>query len=316
MRILLRYARLLDTTFYMEPCDVLLDEDRISAVLRDRMARQNADLVLDLRGCTIVPGFVDTDLSCRSPEELADRLAQCPQNGVTSVRCDSLPVPVPPDAPAELYVHALVEKEADFTRFRAGTVPAGGVKLSPSLLRESGPKVLGDICRQCEQMGKWVAAQAETLSELKTLSACGITELLDIPAFALPGKLIMYMVAKGICMALSTHTSGHMTRIQLENLRNYAAYGGLICLSSGQGGPCVTGQQLISLLQAGLDLQSAVKCASANGAVILGSALNAGSIRPGYQADLVILQGDPAEDPSVLRKIRYVIQQGRLCQVS
>ena len=91
MRILLRYARLLDTTFYMEPCDVLLDEDRISAVLRDRMARQNADLVLDLRGCTIVPGFVDTDLSCRSPEELADRPMPSKRRYLGPLRLSSRP---------------------------------------------------------------------------------------------------------------------------------------------------------------------------------------------------------------------------------
>ena len=59
MRTLLKNVWLLDNFYCVEPANILIEEERIASVLRDEQA---ADHIVDLSGCTVIPGLVDTDL--------------------------------------------------------------------------------------------------------------------------------------------------------------------------------------------------------------------------------------------------------------
>jgi imidazolonepropionase-like amidohydrolase len=64
------------------------------------------------------------------------------------------------------------------------------------------------------------------------------------------------------------------------------------------------------LIEAGFTPAQTVQIMSANGAKILGVYDKLGSVERGKLADLVVLQGDLASDPSVIRKVTTVFKDG------
>lgn len=70
--------------------------------------------------------------------------------------------------------------------------------------------------------------------------------------------------------------------------------------------------ELEQLAEAGLGAAGALRTATSVAAEALGLSGELGVIAPGAVADLVILDGDPLEDPANLRRVRAVIRGGRL----
>ncbi|MDX1576914.1 MAG: amidohydrolase family protein [Gemmatimonadota bacterium] len=64
------------------------------------------------------------------------------------------------------------------------------------------------------------------------------------------------------------------------------------------------------LIEAGFDAPTVVRIVSANGAAILGKGDELGTIEPGKLADLVVLEGDLAADPSVIQNTVIVFKDG------
>ncbi|HMB91313.1 MAG TPA: amidohydrolase family protein [Rhodothermales bacterium] len=64
------------------------------------------------------------------------------------------------------------------------------------------------------------------------------------------------------------------------------------------------------LVEAGFTVPEALEIATANGAEALGIAHEVGRVAQGYVADLVILNGDLAAEPSVIRDIEVVFKDG------
>ena len=64
------------------------------------------------------------------------------------------------------------------------------------------------------------------------------------------------------------------------------------------------------LVEGGFNAPTAVQIVSANGAKILGVYDEVGSIEPGKLADLVVLEGDLAADPSVIKNVTIVFKDG------
>ncbi len=64
------------------------------------------------------------------------------------------------------------------------------------------------------------------------------------------------------------------------------------------------------LLEAGLTPVQAVQVVSANGAKILGVDDELGTVEAGKLADIIVLNGDPASDPSAIRAVRWVFKDG------
>ena len=69
-------------------------------------------------------------------------------------------------------------------------------------------------------------------------------------------------------------------------------------------------RQLELLVESGLTPLEAIKVGTLNGATFLGRASKVGSIAVGKQADLVVLNGNPAARISDLENVEMVFKQG------
>lgn len=76
--------------------------------------------------------------------------------------------------------------------------------------------------------------------------------------------------------------------------------------------PDVLVDELEALIAAGLSPQEAFSAATTGGAEALGLTGRIGVISVGAEADLVVLGGDPLQDPAVLRRPEVVVARGRV----
>jgi enamidase len=96
----------------------------------------------------------------------------------------------------------------------------------------------------------------------------------------------------------------------------FARAGGLLLVGTdptGGGGviPGFSNQRAVELLvDAGFSPLEAIRIATLNGATYLGRADRIGSIAVGKQADLVVIDGNPAATIGDIRKVTLVFKQG------
>lgn len=115
-------------------------------------------------------------------------------------------------------------------------------------------------------------------------------------------------------MSQSPYATLFPKAMQLE--RAYARAGGLLIVGTdptGGGGviPGFSNQRAVELLvEAGFTPVEAIRIATLNGATYLGRANLVGSIAAGKQADLVIVNGNPAERIGDIRNVELVFKQG------
>ena len=98
MKLLLKNATLWDSAGSWRKGDLLLEDDRIAA--EGRLAETEADRVLDLTGCTLLPGFVDAHVHIALDDSPFDdeALVGWAKNGVAAVRdCAMLSALAVPD---------------------------------------------------------------------------------------------------------------------------------------------------------------------------------------------------------------------------
>lgn len=103
---------------------------------------------------------------------------------------------------------------------------------------------------------------------------------------------------------------------EMDFEREFAAAGGLLiagCDPTGNGGalPGFGDQRNLELLvEAGFKPEEAIRIYSYNAAVYLGQSDRIGAIAPGKDADLVVVQGDPASHISDVENVKYVFKNG------
>lgn len=69
--------------------------------------------------------------------------------------------------------------------------------------------------------------------------------------------------------------------------------------------------QELSLMQAGgMTAMEAIKASTSTSAKALGVDQIVGTIRPGLEADIIAVKGDPLRSDSALRKVRFVMRAG------
>ena len=71
-------------------------------------------------------------------------------------------------------------------------------------------------------------------------------------------------------------------------------------------------QELEAMMSGGMTAMQAITAATATAARILRMEDQIGSIQPGKQADLLVVDGNPTEDISALSRVRMVMQAGRM----
>ena len=96
---------------------------------------------------------------------------------------------------------------------------------------------------------------------------------------------------------------------------NAAAEAGVIlAMGYDSGPPGASANELVRMAEAGLGTAAAIRAATAGSACALGLS-DVGTIEPGRVADLLVVDGDPLEDPSTLlepERVRLVLQAGRV----
>jgi imidazolonepropionase-like amidohydrolase len=66
------------------------------------------------------------------------------------------------------------------------------------------------------------------------------------------------------------------------------------------------------LIRAGLPTSAALMAATTVGAEVLGLAESHGRIDPGRIADFILVDGNPFTDPTALRRVEWVVRDGRV----
>ncbi|HEY7210817.1 MAG TPA: amidohydrolase family protein, partial [Bryobacteraceae bacterium] len=82
---------------------------------------------------------------------------------------------------------------------------------------------------------------------------------------------------------------------------------------TGNGGtlPGFGDQRNLELLvDAGFTPEEAIRIYTYNGALYLGRQARIGTLQPGKQADLVVVEGDPSTHIADVEKVKYVFRQG------
>jgi imidazolonepropionase-like amidohydrolase len=101
----------------------------------------------------------------------------------------------------------------------------------------------------------------------------------------------------------------------MEYERAFVKAGGLLAAGSDPCcGPAIAGyadqRNFELLVEAGFTPEQVVQIMSANGAKVLGGADRFGTIKPGLNADLVVLRGNLASDASVIKNVVTVFRHG------
>jgi imidazolonepropionase-like amidohydrolase len=99
-----------------------------------------------------------------------------------------------------------------------------------------------------------------------------------------------------------------------RTLNAAAAAGVILAMGYDSGPPGASANELLRLADAGLGVAAAIRAATAGSACALGLT-DVGTVEPGRVADLVVIDGDPLDDPSILLepdRVRLVLQAGRV----
>lgn len=131
-----------------------------------------------------------------------------------------------------------------------------------------------------------------------------------------PEAAISYLTAKERASANPKRRTFAWLKKEMDFEREFVKAGGLLiagCDPTGNGGalPGFGDQRNLELLvEAGFTPEEAIRIYSYNGAVYLGQSDRIGSIAPGKQADLVVVEGDPSAHISDVEHVKYVFKDG------
>jgi imidazolonepropionase-like amidohydrolase len=166
-------------------------------------------------------------------------------------------------------------------------------------------------------LGTW---HVPTLVRLRT------QELADAPEYAvhedlrtMPAKKVRkwrQVTKRFTKMPAATRASFRAAYVLQMKLAKMLAEGGVRMLTGSDGGwlagPGLTLQEeFLELSKAGLAPLHILQMTTCNPADYLGRSDVMGAVAPGYHADLVLLDGNPAEDVANLRRISGVVRAGR-----
>jgi imidazolonepropionase-like amidohydrolase len=69
-------------------------------------------------------------------------------------------------------------------------------------------------------------------------------------------------------------------------------------------------KEFVYMVEAGMPPLEAIRAATSHAAELLGRKEQLGSVEPGFQADLIAVEGDPLKDVSLLQRVRFVMKDG------
>jgi imidazolonepropionase-like amidohydrolase len=189
------------------------------------------------------------------------------------------------------------------------------------------------VVDEAHRMGFRVAAHAEGLGGARLAVEEGVDTIEHGLSLHRANELLARMAAGGIVLVptlstfadLADRFAGDFTPRLVEQARRQAddahttlnaahAAGVTIAMGYDSGPPGASATELIRLAEGGLGTAAAIRAATWGSAQALGLGDRIGTVETGKVADLLVIDGDPLADPSVLldrARIWLVVQAGR-----
>jgi len=99
----------------------------------------------------------------------------------------------------------------------------------------------------------------------------------------------------------------------LEQLRDFSSGGGTVLFGTDVGATEYDpAPEYAMMARAGLDFRQILASLTTSPAERFGQGQRFGRVEPGYQADLVVLDGDPAQDLAALTRVTHTLRAGRI----
>jgi imidazolonepropionase-like amidohydrolase len=190
-----------------------------------------------------------------------------------------------------------------------------------------GP-VIAAAAKETHARGKLLFAHPTNAAGLEAALAGGV----DVLVHTAPGmqtwndSLVRRMVKAGVAVvptlklwryeARSARLALSRPFVQagVEQLRAFHRAGGAVLFGTDVGYVLDydTAEEFALMAQAGLGFGDILASLTTNPARRFGYEKTAGRVAPGMEADLVVLDGDPARDIGALARVRYTVRQGRI----
>ena len=342
--VVLKGASVIDATHNGEILDVLVRGGYIVEVGENL----TGDDVIDLTGYTLMPGLIDSHVHVAGSAGYGiENLTTWAQHGITSVREEGMLstsgemefVDLIEEANADPQSAYLVScgKYFDVT---------GGYGMGPTgnmgVVIESDEDIVAEIDQKAalgysqvklginsdtnrmsaeqfltaidyaHENDMPVAAHVNYARYLEELVGYGLDEAAHTPSDEMSGDLIDGMVANDVRM--NTSGSESFEEQKIANLRAFYEAGGFITVGTDlmrNYDTCMTALsgEMAVLAKAGLTVQEVIACATHNNALALGID-DTGDILPGYQADIVAVQGEVDASFAALNDISFVMNDG------
>ena len=191
------------------------------------------------------------------------------------------------------------------------------VALNPPVGPVLDADTLSAIVDAAHDRGLKVTGHIYGLDELEKAIACGIDELAHMlmSEETIPPDTIDRMVAAGILIVPTLSVfSGLGLRTAKANLIAFRAAGGRVVYGTDLGNdgplPGIDKREVEAMTSSGMTGMDVIRAATVDAADWLGLGTK-GVIAPGFDADLVMIKGDPLSDPSLLTSVAGVWRKGR-----
>ena len=190
-----------------------------------------------------------------------------------------------------------------------------------------GP-VIAAAAKETHDRGKLLFAHPTNAAGLEAALAGGV----DVLVHTAPGmktwsdSLVRRMIEAGVAVvptlklwryeARSARLAFSRPFVQagVDQLRAFHRAGGTVLFGTDVGYVLDydTAEEFALMAQAGLGFPDILASLTTNPARRFGYEKTAGRVAPGMEADLVVLDGDPARDIGALARVRYTVRQGRI----
>jgi imidazolonepropionase-like amidohydrolase len=212
---------------------------------------------------------------------------------------------------------------ADGIKMFAGAITADGVLPMPMDVAKA-------IVSEAHRAGKPVFAHPSNQAGIEVALESGVDVLAHTapmsgdwtPAFAerlkaghvalIPTLTLFDVEAKKA--KVSAEENEMWIRQAVQELKAYADAGGQILFGTDVGytDHFDTAEEFMLMSRAGMNFQQILASLTTNPATRFGYSTQSGRIAKGMDADLVVLESDPARDVTAFSKVRQVIRQGKL----
>jgi imidazolonepropionase-like amidohydrolase len=215
-----------------------------------------------------------------------------------------------------------VHDGADGIKIFANSIEADGILTMPSDLAKA-------IAAETHRAGKCVFAHVSNLEGIEVALQSGVDILAHTTPVSGPWTPALVDRLKSAHMALTpTLTLWHvefkdespekfekgMSETALPQLRVYSEAGGQVLFGTDVGyiQHVDTSEEFLWMSRAGMSFQHILAALTINPAERFGYATHSGRIANGMDADLAVLQGDPAQDATAFSRVRFTIRSGNV----